>query len=74
MSSSAKRALKIVEVLSGADRPLGVTEIARALALPPGTVFRGLDALLRAGLVARYQASSRYVPGPLAERLRQIVE
>jgi DNA-binding IclR family transcriptional regulator len=71
MSQSAKRTLKIVDVLADAERPLGVSEIARALVLPPGTVFRGLDALLRAGLIARYQASSRYVLGPLAERLRQ---
>lgn len=73
MSSSAKRTLKIVDVLAGAGRPLGVSEIARALGLPPGTVFRGLDALLRSGLVARYQASSRYVIGPMTERLRQSV-
>ena len=69
MSSSAKRALRILETVAESGRPLGVTEIARALDLAPGTVFRSLDALARADLIARYQASSRYVLGGAAERL-----
>jgi len=71
MSSSAKRALRILETVGTAARPLGPTEIARGLKSTPGTVFRGLDALARAGLIARYQASSRYVLGPTTDRLRQ---
>jgi DNA-binding IclR family transcriptional regulator len=71
MSSSAKRALRILETIGRAGRPLGVSEIARMLALPAGTVFRSLDALHRADLIARYQASSRYVLGGAAERLRR---
>jgi DNA-binding IclR family transcriptional regulator len=63
--------LTILDELARSASPLGVTEIARALSLPPGTVFRSLDALLRAGLVARYRASARYVPGPAAERLQR---
>lgn len=71
MSSSALRALRILEAVGVADRPLGVTEIARRLDLPPGTVFRGLDALASQRYVARYQASSRYVLGDAVGRLRQ---
>jgi DNA-binding IclR family transcriptional regulator len=71
MSSSARRALRILETVGAAAAPLGVTEIARRLDLPPGTVFRGLDALERSGYVARYQASSRYVLGAATGRLRQ---
>lgn len=71
MSSSAARALRVLDEIAGSGRPLGVTEIARALSLPPGTVFRSLDALSRAGLVERYRASSSYVPGPAAEQLRR---
>ena len=71
MSSSAKRALRILDAIGRASRPLGVTDIARMLSLPPGTVFRSLDALVRADLIARYQASSRYVLGGAAERLRR---
>lgn len=73
MSSSAARALRVLDEIAASDRPVGVTEIARALSLPAGTVFRSLDALARAGLVARYRASSRYVPGPMAERLHRSV-
>ena len=71
MSSSAKRALRILEFVSDSDHPLGVTEIARVLSLAPATVFRSLDALSRADLVSRYQASSRYVLGAAADRLCQ---
>ncbi len=71
MSSSAARALRILDEIAYSDRPLGVTGIARALSLPPGTVFRSLDALLRAGLITRYRASTRYVVGPAAEALQR---
>src|SRR3954470_19306676 len=71
MSSSAKRALRILEFVSGSDHPLGVTEIARSLCLAPATVFRSLDALSRADLISRYQSSSRYVRGGAADRLCQ---
>ena len=71
MSSSARRALRILETVGAAAVPLGVTEIARRLDLPPGTVFRGLDALERTGYVARYQSSSRHVLGATVARLRQ---
>ena len=71
MSSSAKRALRILSAVGTPGRPVGVTEIARSMALPPGTVFRGLDALVRADLLARYQASSRYVLGHAAGGLKQ---
>jgi IclR family acetate operon transcriptional repressor len=73
MSSSSARALRILDEIARSDHPLSVTEISRALALPPGTVFRSVDALLRTGLVARYQASAHYVPGPAAERLQRSV-
>jgi DNA-binding IclR family transcriptional regulator len=71
MSSSAKRALRILEFVSDSDQPLGVTEIARSLSLAPATVFRSLDALSRADLVSRYQSSSRYVLGAAADWLCQ---
>jgi DNA-binding IclR family transcriptional regulator len=63
--------LHILETIGRSARPLGVTEIARAMQLPPGTVFRSLDALVKAGVVARYQASSRYVIGSTVERLQR---
>jgi IclR family acetate operon transcriptional repressor len=73
MSSSARRALKVLVEIGAAERPLGVTEIARRLRLAPGTVFRSLDALQKSGYTARYQSSARYVLGPSALGLRQTV-
>ncbi|HEY4264304.1 MAG TPA: helix-turn-helix domain-containing protein [Micropepsaceae bacterium] len=73
MSSSAARALRILDWIARAGRPLGVSEIAREASLAPGTVFRSLDALVRADFIARYQASARYVPANAVERLRRSV-
>jgi DNA-binding IclR family transcriptional regulator len=73
MSSSAARALRIWDRIGRARRPLSVTEIARESSLAPGTVFRSLDALARNDFIARYHASSRYVLGGAAERLRHSV-
>jgi len=71
MSSSAGRALRILATVGAAERPLGATEIGRALGLPAGTVFRGLDALERTGFLARFQASPKFVPGKGVAALRQ---
>ena len=71
MSSSAKRALKILAAVGTSGRSMGVTEIARAVGTAPGTAFRGLDALQRAGLLARHPSAPRYVLGPAALGLRQ---
>ena len=38
MSSSARRALRILETVGAAERPLGATEIGRALGISAGTV------------------------------------
>jgi IclR family acetate operon transcriptional repressor len=73
MSSSAARALRILDRIGRARRPLSVTEIARESSLAPGTVFRSLDALARSDFIVRYHASSRYVLGGTAERLRRSV-
>lgn len=71
MSSSTRRALRVLETVGQSERPLGVTEIGRRLEVAAGTAFRGLDALERCGYVGRYQASSRYVSGTAVSRLRQ---
>jgi len=71
MSSSTRRALRILEQVGGAERPLGATEIGRALGISAGTVFRGLDALERAGYVGRFQSSAKFVLGKTVGTLRQ---
>jgi DNA-binding IclR family transcriptional regulator len=73
MSGSARRALRILESVGKSERPLGVTEIGRRLDVAAGTAFRSLDALERAGYLARFQSSSRYVVGATIARLRQSV-
>jgi DNA-binding IclR family transcriptional regulator len=70
MSSSAKRALKVLELVASGGRPMGVTEIARLLDASAGTVFRTLDALQKSSYADRYLHSSRYVLGPASSRLR----
>ena len=73
MSSSAARALRILETVGAAERPLGPTEIGQQLGISAGTVFRGLDALERAGYLARFQASPKLVLGASVAALRQNV-
>lgn len=71
MSSSARRALKILVAVGESGRPMGVTEIARTLGIAPGTAFRGLDALQSAGLLTRHPSAPRFALGPTAHGLRQ---
>ena len=71
MSTSAARALRILETVGAAERPLGPTEIGRTLGISAGTAFRGLDALERAGWLARFQASPKFVLGKSVAALRQ---
>src|SRR5215510_15063041 len=71
MSSSAKRALKLLAAVGESGRPMGVTEIARTLGIAPGTAFRGLDALQSASLLSRDPSAPRFILGPAALGLRQ---
>src|SRR5262249_60989271 len=71
MMSSAGRALRILETVGAAERPLGRPETGQALGIPAGTAFRGLDALERAGYLARFQASPKFVLGKRVSALRQ---
>ncbi len=71
MSSSAGRALRILETVGAAERPLGPTEIGQSLGISAGTAFRGLDALERAGYLARFRASPKFVLGKSVAALRQ---
>lgn len=71
MTSSARRALAILDVVNSSSDPLGVTVIAEAVDTLPGTAFRSLDALERCGYVSRYRASTQYQVGTAARRLKQ---
>jgi IclR family acetate operon transcriptional repressor len=69
MTSSARRALRILEVVNSSPQPLGVTAIAEATGTVPGTAYRSLNALEQCGFVERYRASTQYQIGPAASRL-----
>lgn len=58
---SVDRAIDLLFHLHERAQPCGVSEIARALALPKSTVHRLLQALARRGLVE--QEGGRYAPG-----------
>lgn len=65
---SVDRALDVLEVLADHRGTLGVTEVARAAGLPPGTTHRLLVALTQRGWV-RQDPGRRYGVGPAAMRL-----
>lgn len=65
---SVDRALDILEVLSGAGTPLGVTEIAVATGLPQGTAHRILRSLHHRGYV-RHEVGRKYALGAASFRL-----
>jgi DNA-binding IclR family transcriptional regulator len=70
MTSSAKRGLRVLEIVNASPEPIGVTAIAELAGTLPGTAFRSLDALERCGFVARYRASAQYVTGEASSRLK----
>ena len=57
---SVERVAGVLATFTTGEQVLGVTEIARRLSLPKSAVHRILDALVRAGLVAREPLSSGY--------------
>lgn len=65
---SVDRALDILEVLSRAGSPLGVTDVATATGLPPGTVHRLLRSLQTRGYV-RHDGDRKYSLGAAVFRL-----
>lgn len=71
MTSSARRALAVLEIVNSSPRPIGVTAIGEAIGTLPGTAYRSLDALERCEFVARYRASTQYQMGAAARRLKQ---
>jgi hypothetical protein len=58
--TSLDKALEVCEALSGAERGLSVTDLARSLKLPPATVHRLLGLLKRRGYVRQDEETARY--------------
>jgi len=59
-STSLDKALEICEALSAAERGLSLSELARALRLPPPTAHRLLGVLRRRGYVRQDEETGRY--------------
>lgn len=70
---SVDRALDMLEVLSAARTPMGVTEVALATGLPPGTAHRLLRALQSRGFV-RHDTARKYSLGAAALRLGETAQ
>jgi IclR family transcriptional regulator, acetate operon repressor len=63
---TVERALSVLLAFTEDDQVLGVSEIARQLALPKSAVHRSLGSLVATGFVERDEVTSRYRLGPKA--------
>jgi DNA-binding IclR family transcriptional regulator len=61
---SVTNALRVMEALADADRPMAVTELASRLSLAPSTTHRILATLAAEGFAVRVAAHRRYRAGP----------
>ncbi|MHB8110204.1 MAG: IclR family transcriptional regulator [Syntrophorhabdaceae bacterium] len=58
-----KKTFEVLQLVVDSKRPLGVTEIARTLALSKSTVFGILKALQEGNLIVKSKATKRYAVG-----------
>lgn len=68
-NSSSRHVFEVLRLISAAAQPVSVTETSRSLSLAAATAHRALATLEQAGYIARYQASARYVMGPMVQGL-----
>jgi IclR family acetate operon transcriptional repressor len=66
--ASTANVFQVLRLVSGAEEPLGVTEIARRLRVPVSTVHRALTTLEHAGYLTR-SAAAKFEVGARTERL-----
>lgn len=62
-SSATLRAITILEIIAGADGPLGLSDLMAATQLPKPTVHRITSLLVRNGMLAREAEGKRFAPG-----------
>lgn len=63
-AGSLARGIRLLEVLAGAGRAMGVSELSRALDLDKGTVYRLLATLKARGYVEQDPETRKYAVGP----------
>lgn len=66
---SVENALTLIELMSLADEPLGVSELARRLHVAPSTAYRLLRTLVGQGFAVQERSGRRYTVGPSFRRL-----
>ncbi len=69
MHASAGHIFAALRLVSGAERPLGVADVARLLGLSMSTAHRALMTLLQAGYLRRADDGPKFEIGRQAERL-----
>ncbi|MGA2567613.1 MAG: IclR family transcriptional regulator [Pseudolabrys sp.] len=60
MEKTVVKAIELVECLSRAEQPVGITWLANELSLTKSNVFRLLDTLVQSGYVRRHADTSQY--------------
>lgn len=60
MEKTVVKAIELVECLSRADQPVGITWLAKELGLTKSNVFRLLNTLVHRGFVRRHAADGQY--------------
>ena len=60
MEKTVVKAIELIEVLSDADKPVGVTALAAMLGLTKSNVFRLLNTLVQLGYVRRLEDAGHY--------------
>lgn len=67
-TSATLRAIAVLEMIVGADRPVSLTEVMSDVNLPKPTVYRILTLLEHSGLLLREPDGKRYTVGPRLAR------
>lgn len=60
MEKTVVKAIELIECLSRADQPVGITWLAKELGLTKSNVFRLLDTLVQRGFVRRHADTGQY--------------
>ncbi|GAB4410666.1 MAG: IclR family transcriptional regulator [Anaerolineae bacterium] len=60
LSSTALKALRVLEMVAAAPQPVSLSDVAEALTLDKSTTYRMLNTLVGAGYVIRDEVSKRY--------------
>lgn len=66
---SSETIFEALEVISRADRPMGVVDFHREMSEPTSSIHRAIATLEETDMVARHGGGSKFVPGPMCHHL-----